>query len=68
MSSEAKETLETLLTELGFDASVQELQTEEGLQLDVEADDSGRLIGRKGQTLAALQYLVNRMLHRASED
>ena len=68
MSSEAKETLETLLTELGFDASVQELQTEEGLQLDVEADDSGRLIGRKGQTLAALQYLVNRMLHRASKD
>lgn len=30
--------------------------------LDVQTDDSGRLIGRQGQTLADLQYLLNRML------
>ena len=68
MSSEAQETLESLLTALGFDATVQEKHTEDGLLLDVEVEDSGRLIGRKGQTLTALQYLVNRMLHRASKD
>src|SRR5207253_8906736 len=35
---------------------------EEGLLLDVKTEDSGRLIGRQGQTLSDLQYLVNRIL------
>jgi spoIIIJ-associated protein len=30
--------------------------------LDVKTDDSGRLIGRQGQTLADLQYITNRLL------
>jgi spoIIIJ-associated protein len=28
----------------------------------VKTDDSGRLIGRQGQTLADLQYITNRLL------
>lgn len=47
---------------LGFQATVEEHQLEEGLFLDVKTDDSGRLIGRQGQTLADLQYIVNRLL------
>ena len=35
---------------------------EEGLLLDVKADDAGRLIGRQGQTLSELQYVLNRLL------
>ena len=35
---------------------------EDGLLLDVKTDDSGRLIGRQGQTLADLQYITNRLL------
>ena len=35
---------------------------EDGLLLDVKADDSGRLIGRQGQTLSDLQYITNRLL------
>lgn len=30
--------------------------------LDVKAEDSGRLIGRQGQTLSDLQYITNRLL------
>ena len=30
--------------------------------LDVKTDDSGRLIGRQGQTLSDLQYITNRIL------
>jgi spoIIIJ-associated protein len=35
---------------------------EDGILLDVKTDDSGRLIGRQGQTLADLQYITNRIL------
>lgn len=50
-----------MLRLLGFDATVQEQPLPEGLLLEVLMDDAGRLIGRQGQTLADLQYLVNRM-------
>ena len=35
---------------------------EDGVLLDVKTEDSGRLIGRQGQTLADLQYIANRLL------
>ncbi len=37
---------------------------EETIYLTVEGDGSGLLIGKKGQTLDALQYLLNRMVNR----
>lgn len=64
MAANPKETLEQLLGHLGFPATVEEHQLDDGLLLDVKADDAGRLIGRQGQTLGALQYLVNRLLIR----
>lgn len=62
MPAEPKATLERMLDTLGFTATVEEHKMEEGVLLDVKTDDSGRLIGRQGQTLADLQYLTNRML------
>lgn len=35
---------------------------EDGLLFDIKAEDSGRLIGRQGQTLSDLQYITNRLL------
>ena len=35
---------------------------DDSLLLDVKTEDSGRLIGRQGQTLSDLQYLTNRLL------
>ncbi len=64
MTAQPKATLEHLLKHLGFDATVDELQTDDGLFLDVKTDDSGRLIGRQGQTLADLQYITNRILFK----
>ena len=62
MPAEPKPTLERVLTLLGFNATVEEHRLEEGVLLDVKTDDSGRLIGRQGQTLADLQYITNRLL------
>ena len=62
MPAQPKATLEELLRRLGFAATVEEHMMEEGLLLDVKADDAGRLIGRQGQTLSELQYILNRLL------
>ena len=62
MPAQPKQTLEKILDLLGFTATVEEHRMEEGLLLDVKTDDSGRLIGRQGQTLSELQYITNRLL------
>src|SRR2546422_11102601 len=62
MPAEPKATLEKILQRLGFTATVEEHRMEEGVLLDVKTEDSGRLIGRQGQTLADLQYITNRLL------
>lgn len=67
MDETAKGVLETLLEQMGVEASVAS-QTRPPLEgggeasdivaLDVTGDDLGILIGRRGQTLASLQYIV----------
>lgn len=64
MPAQPKATLEQLLTMLGFEVTVEEHPLEDGLFLDVKTEDSGRLIGRQGQTLSDLQYLTNRLLYQ----
>ncbi len=36
----------------------------EDIRLEIEGKDAGRIIGKKGQTLAALQFLANRVVNR----
>jgi spoIIIJ-associated protein len=62
MPAQPKATLEKMLQLLGFPATVEEHQLDEGILLDVKTEESGRLIGRQGQTLSDLQYITNRLL------
>lgn len=62
MPADPKAILGELLQTLGFTVTIEAHQLEDGLLLDVKTDDSGRLIGRQGQTLSDVQYLVNRLL------
>ena len=63
----AREALESLLVRLGVEASVvsedkppfeQGSEASEVITINVTGDDLGILIGRRGQTLAALQHMV----------
>ena len=65
MPAQPKVIVETILTSLGFAVTVEEQKLDDGIIIDVKTEDSGRLIGRQGQTLADLQYLTNRILFQA---
>jgi spoIIIJ-associated protein len=56
---------EEFLRLLGFEAKAVEHHFDDGLLLDLQCDDAGRLIGRQGQALSQLQYLINRMIFQA---
>jgi len=61
-----KDTLEAILSRLGVSCAVQVGPGEDpgSVLLAVSADSGGLLIGRRGQTLDALEYIVNRIVGR----
>jgi len=64
----AKKTLSDLLRLLEIEASIELKEDSERILLNIKGDGSGLLIGRKGQTLDALEYLVNKIVHKGAED
>lgn len=67
MTPDAKAKLAELLHTLGFEATIEEGEFEGNPMLNIITEDSGRLIGRKGQTLAALQFVLNRILYKEDD-
>jgi spoIIIJ-associated protein len=67
MPAQPKAIVEKILGTLGFAATVEEHKLGDDLMLDVKTEESGRLIGRQGQTLADLQYIVNRILFQQDQ-
>ncbi len=63
----AREVLETLLARMGIDASVTQGDDAVPITFDVKGDDLGILIGRQGQTLAGLQYIVRLIVSHRSK-
>ncbi len=59
-----KATLETLLQHLGFTATVTDREVDDQILLDIQTEDPGRLIGRSGQTLGELQFILNRIVFK----
>lgn len=60
----AVEVLEGLLERMGFEAEVVDVYDGERIEIEVAGPDAGRVIGKKGQTLDALQFLVNKVVNR----
>jgi len=55
----AQDILENLLRHMNIQARVSVRTMSDPIVLDVETDNGGLIIGRRGETLSALQYLVN---------
>ena len=63
---QAASILREMLDKMGIDAEVSAFDDGERIILDAHGSESGLVIGKKGATLDALQYLVNRMVFRAA--
>ena len=56
--------LSDLLKNMKIEATVQAAETDDGLRLNILSDTDGLLIGRRGETLDALQYIVSLYLNK----
>jgi len=68
MSSPAKDILDTMLGYLGFVCEIDEEPREGFLMLQVHTPEKERLIGRHGETLEDVQFLLNRILQARYPD
>ena len=59
-----KETLQNMAE----DISVEYNETEKEMNVNLKGDDMGILIGKRGQTLDSLQYLVSLVVNKSSSD
>jgi len=58
-----KELLDTMLGYLGFVVEIEETRSEGGNHtLQIYTEESARVIGRDGETLEAIQFLLNRLI------
>ena len=65
MAQRAKAILEGILSGMGIPAPVRVEETEDAILLNVQGDGGGLLIGRRGQNLDAIQYIVNKAVSRS---
>lgn len=64
----AQHILDAMLGYLGFTAQIEQDDGADGPTLQVLTKDSDALIGRRGEVLEDIQYLVNRILFRHMPD
>jgi len=60
----ATKVLDTMLGHLGFTATIELQETDDGPCLQIHSGESDALIGKDGDRLDDLQYLVNRIVRR----
>jgi spoIIIJ-associated protein len=65
LGERAKAVLEGILAHMGIAAPVSIEETEESILLNIKGDGGGLIIGRRGQNLDAIQYIVNKSANRS---
>ncbi len=64
---EGRRFLGDVLQKMQVDASIDTRKTDEGILFDIQGKNLGIIIGRRGQTLDSLQYLVNVVANRHAD-
>lgn len=69
----ARDFVETLMAKMGMEVVADLLEPEPSdpageIRIEIEGRDSGRIIGKKGQVLSAIQHIVNRVVNRPGLD
>ena len=60
--------LNDLLEKMGVTAKASAIETDDGISVVIDGDSTGVLIGRRGETLDALQYLTSLIVNKDKED
>lgn len=60
----AKQTLQTIVDGISIGSTVKLTEEHDKLLFDISEGDSGVLIGKRGQTLEAIQYLLEKMINK----
>jgi spoIIIJ-associated protein len=68
MNANPKELLDTMLGHLDFSFEIKEFENDKGLTLQVYSPERERLLGRRGELLEDIQFLLNRMLQAQEKD
>ena len=68
MNANPKELLDTMLGHLDFSFEIKEFPNDKGLTLQVYSPERERLLGRRGELLEDIQFLLNRMLQTQDKD
>ncbi|MDD2822605.1 MAG: KH domain-containing protein [Candidatus Daviesbacteria bacterium] len=68
MEAKVSEILENILGMLGLEGSFEVNEGPEEVKVTIEASDPGRLIGFGGETLDALQLIVNQIVGKQASD
>ena len=66
--SAAADFLEEVIEQMGLEISVNAKQNENDIFIYMEGKDAGTIIGKRGQTLDALQYLTSLVVNKDGED
>lgn len=64
----AKEFLEKTFKEMGLNVSVSVAVNADSVYVDVEGKDTGTVIGKRGQTLDAIQYLTSLVVNKGENE
>ncbi|MDD7285993.1 MAG: protein jag [Firmicutes bacterium] len=65
---EALRFLKEVIKEMGLDLDITAKKGENSLYLDIQGKDSGTIIGKRGQTLDAIQYLTSLVANKESDE
>lgn len=67
LSQKAEKLLNKIFSSMQLQVDIHTRNKEQGIYIDLEGNDLGVLIGRRGETLDALQYLVNLSVNKNRE-